>query len=109
MISCTPDLQRIAEALKACRERYSVRYVGGAPGFYGVWDRDTGTMVLRGDIDVPQQWIDARCAEAMVRAMREPSAEMERAFYDSCDEHGHVLWRYGYRAMCDAILGETQP
>ena len=45
----------------------------------------------------------ARAARA-IAAMRDPTPEMELAFYAACDEHGHVLWRYGYRAVIDAAL-----
>ncbi len=50
----------------------------------------------------------ARATRA-ITAMREPTRDMEQAFYAACDEHGHVLWRYGYRAIIDAALSETAP
>lgn len=46
----------------------------------------------------------ALAAFAAIAAMREPTEEMREAFYKSCDEHGQVLWRYGYRAMIDEAL-----
>jgi len=47
----------------------------------------------------------ARATRAIV-ALRDPTPDMERAFYAACNEHGHVLWRYGYRAMIDAVLAK---
>ncbi len=41
-------------------------------------------------------------SRAAIKAMRDPSKSMEDAYYGSCDEHGMVLWRSGYKAMIDA-------
>lgn len=49
-----------------------------------------------------------REARAAIEAMREPSPEMTAAFDRACDEHGHCMMRYGWRAMIDAALTEGQ-
>jgi hypothetical protein len=130
----TPDLQRIVEALKACRERY---VIGANPDEYDwcVSDRQEGCRVVTGPLERCQDVIDARCAEAMVRAIREPSDKMGAAgvrvqVAKSNPEHPSAMSEAGleavgfrdclhgnpsrwmkpvWRAMCDAILGETQP
>jgi hypothetical protein len=99
----TPDLQRIVEALKACRERYEIW--GTHPA---VRDVQAFENVFSGTYDQCEQWIDARCAEAMVRAIREPSDPIVHVgFLQQLGDHDEVLWLW--HAMCDAILGETQP
>jgi hypothetical protein len=110
----TPDLQRIVEALKACRERYRISDFGPA-GPYVLeentsWDLaiNLGEFVEKEDA---QAYVDARCAEAMVRAIREPSTEMEVAGTEQwlCEAAMEDRSAINWRAMCDAILGETQP
>jgi hypothetical protein len=46
-----------------------------------------------------------RFAYVVISAMREPTEAMKKAFYSSCDDHGQVLWKYGWRALIDAALG----
>lgn len=43
-------------------------------------------------------------ARAAIEAMRDPTDEMASAFAASCDEHGMVMWKSGYRAMIDEAL-----
>ena len=67
----TPDLQRIVEALKACRERYRI-YAGERLDLCSVWDvtvQPLGRKVFQGSPSACHDWRDARCAEAMVRAI----------------------------------------
>ena len=54
----------------------------------------------------PLQEIWPDLMRAALEAMREPTPEMERAYYGSCDEAGMVLWKHGYRTMIDAALAE---
>lgn len=112
----TPDLQRIVEALKACRERYLIVVPTKRGLDFGVRDLFSGLVAFSGTPPECSAYIDARCAEAMVRAIREPSLAMVEA----AAEHGTESsdgggWYYepspaiAWPAMCDVILGETQP
>jgi hypothetical protein len=114
----SPDLQRIVEALKACRDDLAVQYFGDGPDAYLVTSQAHG-QVFRGTVEDCSAYIDARCAEAMVRAIREPSVEMLVAGGDGIEGGpGANTYNAGvaqdeakraFTAMCDAILGETQP
>ena len=67
----SPDLQRIVEALKACRERYRI-YAGERLDLCSAWDvtaQPLGFKVFQGSPSACHDWRDARCAEAMVRAI----------------------------------------
>ena len=108
----TPDLQRIVEALKACRERYVI--CRGLPEEdYYLFDRQEGFPIVTGSWERCQDVFDVRRAEAMVLAVRKPSDEMLEAadaLSDLLDEGGWIdpPPRTAWPAMCDAILGETQ-
>lgn len=54
-------------------------------------------------------WVARELAKAAIAAMREPTAEMTRAFDAACDENGHCLARYGWRVMIDAALSDHEP
>ena len=106
----TPDLQRIVEALKACRGDHITSFSVANKEPAKVWrvsdDSDQAPPVFIGTLDECAAYIDARCAEAMVRAIREPGeAAIEAA------ERGH--WKGDFvnqwARACDAILGEAQP
>jgi hypothetical protein len=110
----TPDLQRIVEALKACRERYEIQPLG-AIGPCLLWEVDEQAeehvfIAEFPDRDVCSAYIDTRCAEAIVRAIREPSNEILAAGLDwAVDGTATLDVRDQWVAMCDAILGEEQP
>jgi hypothetical protein len=107
----SPDLQRIVEALKACREKYEISQ---AQSEYVVWTSDGGihTHATFARVRDAEAYIDARCAEAMVRAIREPSEATVAAGLNSSwrvqSAAQHIVTTI-WPAMCDAILGETQP
>lgn len=47
-------------------------------------------------------------ARAAIASMREPTEAMLKAAYASCDDHGHVLIKHGYRAMIDEALSGSR-
>lgn len=106
----SPDLQRIVEALKACRERYRTWVARNEMREVTTQDRPYETCFIGTDAEC-QAYIDARCAEAIVRAIRDPSTEMEVAGTEQwlCEAAMEDRSGTNWRAMCDAILGETQP
>lgn len=100
----TPDLQHIVEALKACRERYRVTKLPGEEVWRLIDGRDESLIVI-GYWERCQEAFDARCAEAMVRAIREPSNRALEAGL-----HGYMSGVLScWQSVADAILGETQP
>jgi hypothetical protein len=120
----TPDLQRIVETLKACRERYRVTKLPGEE----VWrliDACDGSTVVAGYRVRCQEVFDALCAKAMVGAIREPDVDVLMAGREAAKRvrlsglsgmtiDAQVRAQCAretatWRAMCDAILGETQP
>jgi hypothetical protein len=97
----TPDLQRIVEALKACRSQFDWEF-----GDFGMDNLMLdGVVVCSGTETEIWAYIDARCAEAMVRAIREPSNRALEAGL-----HGYMNGVLScWQSVADAILGETQP
>ena len=119
----SPDLQRIVEALKACRASYMMSYSIGSNRPVEVLLvedlEDEETVVFVGDMDACQSYIDARCAEAMVRAIREPGEAALAALAALLDGPGIRMEGPSARSRrragdawagtIDAILGEAQP
>lgn len=80
----TPDLQLIVEAQKACRERYLIVAPSKRGLDFGVRDLFSGLVAFSGTATECLAYIDARCAEAMVRAMTaQPVAWRVKDFADS--------------------------
>ena len=102
----SPDLQRIVEALKACREDLAVQYFGDGPDAYLVTSQAHG-QVFRGTVEDCSAYLDARCAEAMVRAIREPGEAVIASLDSNIESEWPTLEVWG--EAIDAILGEPRP